>query len=71
MFSLYLSPDSATNTDLDTVKCDDHEFAIFAEFIFTCDSMNVINNYSIIILPELFGRHFYSIDTFSLILLKQ
>jgi len=50
-----ISLDSATNIDLEIVKRNDCEFAIFAELIFTYDSMNMINIYSlIIILPQLF-----------------
>lgn len=36
------------------VKRDDHEFAIFTEFIFTYDSVNIINVYYIVILSQLF-----------------
>jgi len=70
MFSLYL-PTSATNTSIEIVKRDDHEFAIFAEFIFTCD-MNIyaINIYLIICQIYLIDIS-STIDTSSLILLKQ
>lgn len=58
------------NMDLEIVKPDDCEFAIFAKFIFMCDSMNLINIYLIIILTELFDQNFYWYIS-SLILLKQ
>lgn len=37
-----ISPDRAMNMDLEIVKRDDREFAVSAEFIFVCDSMNII-----------------------------